>query len=155
MKLSELKVALTQSKELDIFLPNGMPVPAHFHITEVGHIEKNFIDCGGTIRKESRIGLQLWINHADKDHRLTPERLLQIIELSENALHIPNDDIEVEYQADTISKYGLSFDGMHFHLVSTQTACLAEDQCVTPKRKVALADLPLTSTNCNGASGCC
>ncbi|MEI7863404.1 MAG: DUF6428 family protein, partial [Planctomycetota bacterium] len=31
-------------------LPDKSFVPAHFHITEVGRVQKDFIDCGGTVR---------------------------------------------------------------------------------------------------------
>lgn len=155
MKLSELKLALSKVDGIQLYQADGMPVPVHFHITEVGHIQKNFIDCGGTVRLESRIGLQLWYNE-DTSHRLTPERLLHIIDLSEKALNIPNEEIEVEYQAETISKYGLAFDGIGFHLTSTHTACLAEDQCAPmPKRKLSLATLTDTKSQCDGTTGCC
>lgn len=36
-------------EDLSIFkLENGNSVPEHFHVTEVGIITKDFIDCGGT-----------------------------------------------------------------------------------------------------------
>ena len=51
--------------------------------------------------------------------------------------------IEVEYQGETIGKYGLSFNGQKFILVSQQTNCLAQDKCGIPpvKKKISLADL--------------
>ena len=50
MKLHELKSILeSQPDKFPRFiLPDGDQVPAHFHLTEVGHVAKNFIDCGGT-----------------------------------------------------------------------------------------------------------
>ena len=48
MKLSEFLFALNQVESLDFKTPDGTAVPAHFHITEVGKVEKHFIDCGGT-----------------------------------------------------------------------------------------------------------
>ncbi len=36
---------------LDILLPSGGLVPSHFHITEVGRVQKTFVDCGGTRRE--------------------------------------------------------------------------------------------------------
>ena len=32
---------------IQIMLPEGEFVPTHFHITEVGRVRKDFIDCGG------------------------------------------------------------------------------------------------------------
>lgn len=31
---------------LEIALPGGETLPAHFHITEVGRVRKDFVDCG-------------------------------------------------------------------------------------------------------------
>jgi hypothetical protein len=45
MKLSEIKTANTL-ENVTFLLPNGTYVPEHFHVTEVGLITKNFIDCG-------------------------------------------------------------------------------------------------------------
>jgi hypothetical protein len=28
-------------------------VPTHYHITEVGKVQKDFIDCGGTVRSST------------------------------------------------------------------------------------------------------
>lgn len=50
MKLSEFKKQLSTVTELNFVLPNGTIVPQHFHVTEVGQVTKNFIDCGGTVR---------------------------------------------------------------------------------------------------------
>lgn len=115
MKLSEVKNKLNQLDNIAFQLPNGELVPNHFHVTEVGKITKHFIDCGGTVRQEEVVNFQLW-NADDYDHRLHPEKLLHIIELSEKNLGIGDLDIEVEYQGDTIGKFGLDFDGQHFLL---------------------------------------
>ena len=108
MNLSEIKSALSQVNEVIFTLPNGEQVPPHFHVTEVGNIQKHFIDCGGTIRKESVINFQLF-TATDYDHRLSAQKLRSIIELSEEKLGLENLEIEVEYQGDTIGKYGLEF----------------------------------------------
>lgn len=78
-------------------LPNWEIIPNHFHVTEVGKITKYFIDCGGTERNEEVVKFQLW-NANDYDHRLNPEKLLNIIELSEKVLNIEDLEFEVEYQ---------------------------------------------------------
>jgi len=157
MKLSALKEILRTLDNVQFQLENGTFVPEHFHITEVGFITKDFIDCGGTIRKEKVVSLQLW-NANDFDHRLKPEKLLNIIELSEKHLNIENTEIEVEYQSDTIGKYALDFDGKNFTLQSKTTACLASDKCGIPpeKQKVRLSELQTTpSSCCTPNSGCC
>ena len=117
MKLSEIKSALSKVNEVTFTLPNGEQVPPHFHVTEVGNIQKHFIDCGGTIRKESVINFQLF-TATDYDHRLSVQKLRSIIQLSEEKLGLENHEIEVEYQGDTIGKYGLEFKNGVFILIS-------------------------------------
>lgn len=115
MKLSKVKSALGQLETMSFKLPNGDLVPEHFHVTEVGKITKHFIDCGGKIRNEEVINFQLW-DADDYNHRLHPEKLIHIIELSERVLNIGDLDIEVEYQGQTIQKFALDFDGVNFCL---------------------------------------
>ncbi len=159
MKLSEFKDQLNKLENLHFELPTGERVPAHFHVTEVGQITKNFIDCGGTMRNERVVNFQLW-NANDYDHRIHPEKLIDIIELSENKLGIQNDEIEVEYQGNTIGKYGIEFDKGIFKLTTTQTDCLAKEGCGIPadKIKVSLSSLNETteaSNSCTPGGGCC
>ena len=131
MKLSEIKALLNTVASVDFRLPDGSFVPEHFHVTEVGVVTKHFIDCGGTVRNEKVANFQL----------------------------MEDLDIEVEYQSDTIGKYGLDFDGKSFVLQAKQTDCLAQDKCGIPqeKPKVKLSDL--TSSNatacCTPGGGCC
>lgn len=155
MKLSEVKDHLKQIEQLTFKLPNGNLVPSHFHVTEVGKVSKHFIDCGGTVRKEDVVNFQLW-NANDYDHRLHPEKLLSIIELSENILSIDNLEIEVEYQGQTIEKFGLEFDGKSFLLRTKQTDCLAKNNCgiTEEKPKVNLSEMQNANT-CKPNSGCC
>ena len=155
MKLSEVKSKLNQLEEIAFQLPNGELVPNHFHVTEVGKITKHFIDCGGTERREEVVNFQLW-NANDYDHRLNPDKLLNIIELSEIVLEMGDLEIEVEYQAETIGKFGLDFEGKNFLLTSKQTDCLAKDQCGIPveKTKVKIADLN-GEPCCSPDGNCC
>ena len=155
MKLSALKTALSQLTTIAFELPDGTLVPNHFHVTEVGKITKNFIDCGGTVRNEEVVSLQLW-NANDFDHRLHPEKLVHILELSERTLGIEDLEIEVEYQGQTIQKFGLEFNGTNFLLTTKQTDCLAKDNCGIPaeKPKVKLVNLGSTNT-CTPGGGCC
>jgi len=156
MKLSEIKSKLIELDTIAFQLPNGKLVPNHFHVTEVGKITKDFIDCGGTVRHEEVANFQLWEAN-DYDHRLHPEKLLDIIELSQKTLNIDDLEIEVEYQGDTIGKYSLDFDGKNFLLTTKQTACLALDACGVEesKPKVRLSDLQKEVSCCTPDSGCC
>ncbi|WP_405607376.1 DUF6428 family protein [Polaribacter sp. Asnod1-A03] len=154
MKLSEVKLALKELDTIGFQLPNGTLVPNHFHVTEVGKITKHFIDCGGTVRNEEVVNFQLW-NANDYDHRLHPEKLVSIIELSEKVLGIEDLEIEVEYQAETIGKFGLDFDGTNFLLTTKQTDCLAQDQCGIPAEKPKLKMVKVSNGSCTPGGGCC
>lgn len=156
MKLSELKHYLNEISKLNFIQPNGNFIPSHFHITEAGLTTKNFIDCGGTIRTEKTISFQLWTAN-DLDHRLEPKKLLKIIDLAEPLFESADLEVEVEYQMETIGRFGLDFDGISFILISKKTNCLAEDQCGIPqeKLKVNLSDLSKSKSSCTPGSGCC
>jgi hypothetical protein len=157
MKLSDNKRILPTLENVEFQLENGTFVPEHFHVTEVGMISKNFIDCGGVIRHEKAVNFQLW-NADDFEHRLKPSKLLHIITLSEEKLNIEDLDIEVEYQSETIGRYDLEFNGKNFILKSKTTACLAQDACGIPsqKQKISFTQLHTDSGNsCLPNSGCC
>lgn len=157
MTLSEFKKQLNEVSELNFVLPNGNKVPEHFHVTEVGQVTKQFIDCGGTTRNEKLVNFQLWEAN-DFDHRLAPEKLKGIIALSESKLGLEDLEIEVEYQSDTIGKYGIEFNGKDFNLVTKFTNCLASDKCGIPeeKLKVNLSQLQSKKQSCcTPGGGCC
>ena len=156
MLLSQFKAHLNSISKLSFILPNAKHVPDHFHVTEIGQVTKHFIDCGGILRKEKTVCFQLWEAH-DVDHRLAPEKLKQIINLSETKLHIEDAEIEVEYQNDTICKYGLTFNANNFILVSLSTACLASDSCGVPheKVKINMNTLHAKNQNCKPGGDCC
>lgn len=153
MKLSQIKTILKEVETIGFQLPNGELVPNHFHVTEIGKITKHFIDCGGTERVEKVVNFQLW-NAEDYDHRLHPEKLLKIIDLSEKRLNIGDLEIEVEYQSETIGKFGLDFDGQHFLLTTKQTDCLAKDQCGTSEVKPK-ASILVEQPSCSPNGNCC
>ena len=156
MTLEQIKTILSSVVAVYFKLENGTKVPEHFHVTEVGVVTKHFIDCGGTVRTEKVANFQLW-DANDFEHRLKPQKLLNIIALSEKVLGIENLEIEVEYQSDTIGKYDLDFDGTHFILKSKQTACLASDSCGIPpeKLKVKIGENKTETTCCTPGGGCC
>lgn len=157
MKLQEVKTQLETAEVVSFKLPNGAYVESHFHVTEVGEITKHFIDCGGKERIEKKVSFQLWSAN-DYDHRIHPEKLLKIINLSQDKLGIGNHEVEVEYQgSESIQKYGLDYDGKDFVLTSKETACLAMDACgVEDKVKLDLSSLAATTSNsCTPGGGCC
>lgn len=153
MNLSTIQRILKNLETIAFKLPNGELVPEHFHVTEVGKINKHFIDCGGTVRTENVINFQLW-NANDYNHRIHPQKLIDIIQLSIDTLDLPDAEIEVEFQGTTIEKYALDFDGKDFLLVSKHTNCLAPDKCGIPEEQ-----LPKISNTenqcCTPNSGCC
>lgn len=149
MKMSEMKKNLAGIQAVNFRLPDGSYLPSHFHVTEVGLITKHFIDCGGVERKETVANFQLW-EAGDYDHRLAPQKFLHILKLSEKVLGQDDLDIEVEYQQNTIGKFGLDFDGKDFILTSKQTACLAQDACGIPDKASQKE-----AACCSPAKGCC
>ena len=150
MKLSELKSILSGVSLVEFAFPNGIPVPSHFHVTEVGLVERKFIDCGGTFRNDRVIHFQLW-TASDYDHRLSAEKLNSIIELSEKGLGLGDYEIEVEYQGDTIGRYRLGFEDGVFMLEALHTDCLAKDNCGVPE----VTSAPVGGGCCSPSSGCC
>lgn len=156
MKLSEIKEILAKRESVNFQLENGQVVPKHFHVTEVGVVTKDFIDCGGTVRHEKVANFQLW-DANDFEHRLKAGKLLNIISLSEQVIGMEDLDIEVEYQSETIGKYDLAFDGDNFVLTFKTTACLAMDKCGIPakKEKLEMVNLAGAANACTPGGGCC
>lgn len=153
MKLSEIKKYLSTAETVNFKLPSGEYVPQHFHVTEVGLVTKHFIDCGGVERLEKVVNFQLW-DANDFEHRLKPQKLLNIIALSETKLGIGDLEIEVEYQSDTIGKYDLDFNGKDFELIPKKTACLASDACgIIPEKQII--QTIITQNSCTPGGGCC
>ena len=153
MKLSAFKHSLAQVETLEFQLPDGAFVPAHFHLTELGHVTRNYIDCGGTLRQENKLNLQLWVS-SDTEHRLKPDNILNILQLAEKQLGFLDLELEVEYQQTTVGRYKLALNGEVFELVNTQTACLAPNQCGIPQEKPRVR-LTASGLSCNTDSDCC
>ncbi len=153
MNLTDLKTTLRQhpEKNLSFFLPDGDAIPAHFHVTEVGHVTRRFIDCGGTVRALESCLLQTWVPEGDREHRLTAGKLAKILEISRQV--VPSDDLEVEVEYDccVVGQYTLaaasSADGtLTFTLGNKKTDCLAREQC-------GIEPVQTASACCSGA-GC-
>ncbi len=155
MKVAELIEVLKGKSQIEFELPNGAAVPSHFHITEMGLVLKNFVDCGGKMRNERYATFQLWTAE-DIEHRLTAQKFLGIISIADGLYGIQDLEVQVEYQQNTIGVFDLNYNGDKFILKSKQTACLAEDACGIPavKQKLKLSDLNSKSC-CTPGGGCC
>ncbi len=136
MKLSIFKEALQQSPNLQLrfVLPDGDLVAAHAHITEVGRIDKTFIDCGGTVRKVSTCSLQAWVAD-DTDHRLEPGTLATVLDKAASILADEDLEMEIEYEDCQISQFpvenvSVQGDDLKFYLGTKHTDCLAKDVCL-------------------------
>ena len=140
MKVMELveRLGSQTDQALHIMLPDGSFVPEHFHITEIGRVHKDFVDCGGTRRDQTRCVLQVWVAK-DFDHRLRSKKLGKILKAA--AIFVePSLEVEIEYETEAVSQYPLAGveltpSGMLFVTGKKHTACLAPDKC--------------------GVSGCC
>jgi hypothetical protein len=106
MKMHELRSALQKHSNLypRFLLPDGAYLPVHAHVTEVGHVVKNFIDCGGLTGTEEKIVLQTHVGN-DTDHRLRADRFAQILALGERVISNPALDVDVEYDCCVVSQY--------------------------------------------------
>jgi hypothetical protein len=91
-------------KPVRFLLPDGGLIPAHFHITEVGHVLKRFIDCGGTRRTLETCLLQTWV-HDDVDHRLVAGKLAMIFDKAGDVLPHHELPVEIEYEDGVVAQF--------------------------------------------------
>jgi hypothetical protein len=136
MKLSELKRILrSQPATFPRFiLPDGEHIPPHFHITEVGHIARRFIDCGGKLHDKTDTCLLQTYVADDVDHRLNAGTFAKILDLGAQAL--PHDDVEVELEYEDcaitqspITSAEVNGEFIELQLGEKHTDCLAKAQC--------------------------
>lgn len=135
MNFKQLKKLFNENKnkQFKIQLPNQELVPAAFHITEVGQVDKKFIDCGGKVRSHSTALLQVWLG-ADEDHRLNTEKMAKILNLSLSVISREDIPVEVEYEDAVISQYPvddsqITDEAVILRLGTKHTDCLAKEQC--------------------------
>ncbi len=152
MNVAEFRAVLLSNPNaaLHLMLPDGDFVPAHFHVTEVGRVQKDFIDCGGTTRSAVTCLLQVWVA-TDVAHRLTAGKLAGVLKLAAPLLGSDELPMEVEYERDAVSQFAVAAAevtpmGVLFHLGKKHTDCLAPDKCGVSGCAPA--------TNC-AAPGCC
>ena len=135
---------------LRFLLPDGGFIPIHAHITEVGRVDKTFLDCGATVRKVSTLCLQSWVAD-DVDHRLPAGKLADIIDRAALILGNEDLDVEIEHEDGFISQFPIvsaeqQGDVIVFSLETKHTDCLAKEICL-PK--------PQESSSCCSGAGCC
>ena len=154
MKTSELVTTLRQfpDHQLQYFLPDGGMIPMHAHITEVGRVDKTFLDCGSTVRKVSNLSLQAWVAD-DVDHRFTAGKLADIIGRASPILGSDDLDVELEYEDGLISQFPVEAISdankiLHFRLGSKHTDCLAKEICLPPEKED-------NGDSCCSGTGCC
>jgi hypothetical protein len=151
MKLSEFRAQLLAHPNhiLTFALPDGGLIPAHFHITEAGRVDKSFIDCGSTIRTIASCSLQAWVAD-DTEHRFSPGKLAGVLHVAAPLFRGDDLDVEIEYEDGFISQFPVlaaTTEGraLIFQLGLKHTDCLAKDTC-----------LPKTDAEaCCGTTGCC
>jgi hypothetical protein len=132
-----------------LMLPDRTFVPAWFHVTEVGRVQKDFIDCGGTVRSTVACVLQTWVAE-DTQHRLDTTKLAHILRLAAPVLKSTDLPVEIEFEQQVVSQYPVeSVDatlmGLVVRLGTKHTACLAPDRCGVAPAETACCTTP----------GCC
>ena len=145
MKLSTFKALLRDhpEKQFRLVLPSKEAVPVSFHITEVAHVQKRFIDCGGKLHTAHTCQLQAWVG-PDAHHRLQAGKMARVLDLADKVLPEGEDpDIEIEYEDTTISQYivaghTVTGDAVVLNRASKHTDCLAKESCL-PTLPMALA----------------
>ncbi|MEY2563359.1 MAG: hypothetical protein QOH88_1552 [Verrucomicrobiota bacterium] len=136
MKLNHLKTVLLAQPSacLRFILPDGDHVPSHFHITEVGHVTKRFIDCGGKLHDRTDTCLLQTYVADDVDHRLNAGTFAKILDLGARVLPHDELEVEVEYDCCVVAQYPLMTaiargELIELQLGEKQTACLAKAKC--------------------------
>lgn len=136
MKLPALKSVLRAhpASHPRLILPDGDYVPAHFHITEVGHVAKRFIDCGGTVHDTINTCLLQTYVADDVDHRLDSGGFAKILDLGQQVLPHDNLEVEVEYEDCAVSQYPIESaelvgEHVELRLRDKHTDCLAKEKC--------------------------
>lgn len=141
--------------QITFVTPDGGLVPAHFHITEVGHLAKSFIDCGGARHTTGSCLLQVWVAE-DTDHRLKASKLLAIFGRADGLLPSMELPVEIEFEAPVLTQLPLTRcevrgEALVFHTEFKHTDCMAKDICLPD---FSLPSLP-GQTTCRPGSGCC
>ena len=113
-------------------LPDGEYIPSHAHVTEVGHVVRKFIDCGGMTGKDEKIVLQTHVGD-DIDHRLRSDRFSKILKFGARVLPDADLDVDVEYDCCVVAQYPIAAarrEGEHLNLILQRgrTQCRARER---------------------------
>jgi hypothetical protein len=136
-------------KSIRFVLPNGNSIPRHAHLTEVSHVVKRFIDCGGVIGHEEKVVLQTHVD-GDTDHRLSADRFAKILRLGSEVIPDSNLDVDIEYDCCVVSQYPIAeakVDGRDLDLILQP----GRTQCRARERR----DAEATPHCCNNVVACC
>jgi hypothetical protein len=136
MTVAALRSALAAAPALPLTVlwPDGDPIEAHFHVTEVGRVQKDFVDCGGTVRRTVTCLLQTWVGD-DTEHRITAGKLLKAFDHGAAVLGAEDLPVELEYEACNVIQFKVvaaerEADRFVVRLGGKQTDCLAKELCV-------------------------
>lgn len=146
-------------KPLLFVMPDGGFIPAHYHITEVGHVMKRFIDCGGTRRTLETCLLQTWV-HDDVDHRLYAGKLATIFGMAGDVLPHHDLPVEVEHEDGVVAQFPVEsaevIDGtLAFRLGLKHTDCLARGICLPGACASTPPEAAPASSCCTPGTKCC
>ena len=159
MKLSQFTDLLQShpEKPFHLILPDSGAVPHSFHITEVGHVTKKFIDCGGKLHTVEACQLQAWLG-PDTDHRLYAGKMAGVLELAaaKGVLPAHDLDVEIEYEDTAISQYTVesftvSDSAVVLNLAGKHADCLAKELCAPTPLTMAAGE----AAGCGCGPGCC
>ena len=159
MKISHFTSLLEahSEKPFHLVLPGENVVPVSFHITEVGHVTKKFIDCGGKLHTAQSCQLQAWLGD-DTDHRLYAGKMAGVLNLARAKGVLPEGedlDVEIEYEDTAISQYtvagyAITDSAVVLSLGAKHTDCLAKEYCL-PSLPMAVGE----AAGCGCGPGCC
>lgn len=159
MKISQFTHLLEThpDKLFHLVLPGENIVPASFHITEVGHVTKKFIDCGRKLHTVESCWLQVWLG-PDTNHRLYAGKMAGALNLAREKGVLPGEDldVEIEYEDTAISQYmvesfTISDSAVVLNLAGKHTDCLAKEACVPNALPMAEGE----AAECGCGPGCC
>lgn len=143
LTVSSLRAALEAAPDMPITViwPDGEPIEAHFHVTEVGRVQKDFVDCGGTVRQVTTCLLQTWVGD-DTEHRITGGKLLKALAYADPILRGEDLPVELEYESCNVVQLKVSSaevedDRLVIRLGKKHTDCLAKELCVPSSGGVA------------------
>ncbi len=160
MTFSELKSLLAghPDRTFQLRLPDESAVPVSFHVTEIGRVEKTFLDCGGTLREKTTCQLQVWVGE-DYDHRIETDKMAGILKQGKSLLPDESVPVEIEYEDRVISQYTiegheLTDAAVVLNLAHKHTECLAPELCGLQMPELRLPAIGGKSSCC-GPSGCC